>query len=630
MLQQLRAASKSWVATAIILMFIGVFALWGVNDIFHGSVDTTVAKVGNQEVTRNDYDLELRNAIKQQAAQTHSDFTMEQAKATGFDRQVLQIMIDRKAMDNEVAKLGLAASDEAVGTMIRNNKAFQGADGNFDRNTLNQMLAQRGLSEGQFLELTRADVARSQLITGGISEVPIDPGFVRLLYDYLNESRRIEYIVLTDADAGAVPEPTDADLAAYHKAHAAEFSTKELRALDYVSIGPQDVANEIQISDADLQKAYDANKAAYNKPETRAIEQIVFPSQAEAQTAAAQLKTGADFHALAKTRGLKDDDVKLGTFTKAQLDPKLADTAFTTAADGVSAPVQGPFGWVVLHVAAVTPGEDKSFDQVKDQIRTQTVKDRAAAKVSDLINAFEDARAGGASLTEAAMKIGATMHHVDAVDMTGNDAKGEKAAIPADKNFLQEVFTSETGVEGDLFDSTDRTTSYAIKVAGVTPPTVKPLDAVRDAVKAGWLKDKRVTVLVQRVKTLTDEAKTAKDLNGIAKETGKPVQTADNQTRRAESKAMSQELSHALFAQPPGAIMSGLGTDPGTFVIARATEVQHPLPDMSNPEYANYGQILETQLTDDIGRTMEAQLRISQGVTVNEATRASVVGGEAQ
>src|ERR1700680_1119823 len=175
----------------------------------------------------------------------------------------------------------------------------------------------------------------------------------------------------------------------------------------------------MQVSDADLKAQYDAHKLDYEKTEQREVQQITFPSKEAADAAAAKIKTAADFTQVARERGLKDEDLKLGTFAPNGLDPKLSAAVFAVPEGGVTPPVQGPFGWVILRAAKIIPGENKSFDQVKDQIKADLVKARAGAKVTDIANAFEDARGSGTPLAEAAMKQGLMVHHIAAIDHQG-------------------------------------------------------------------------------------------------------------------------------------------------------------------------------------------------------------------
>ena len=96
--------------------------------------------------------------------------------------------------------------------------------------------------------------------------------------------------------------------------------------------------------------------ARYITPERRHVEQIVFPTMAEAQAAAERIKSGTTFAALAAERGLKEQDIDLGTVTKSGIiDPAVADAAFALKEGEVSAPVQGQFGAVIVTVLKIEP-----------------------------------------------------------------------------------------------------------------------------------------------------------------------------------------------------------------------------------------------------------------------------------
>src|SRR5665213_1815766 len=147
MLQQLRAASKSWVASVIIGILVLAFALWGVADIFHGGNDDVVADVGGAEISADQYDVEMKNQMREVSDQTKTQITLDQAKAMGLDKNVLQNAISRTALDEVGRRMGLVASQESVAAQIRNSNAFRGTDGAFDPNRFQQTLQQSGLSE---------------------------------------------------------------------------------------------------------------------------------------------------------------------------------------------------------------------------------------------------------------------------------------------------------------------------------------------------------------------------------------------------------------------------------------------------------------------------------------------------
>jgi peptidyl-prolyl cis-trans isomerase C len=86
---------------------------------------------------------------------------------------------------------------------------------------------------------------------------------------------------------------------------------------------------------------------------------------------AAELKKGADFAELAKTKS-KDpgsaDGGDLGYFTKDQMVPEFSEVAFKLDKGQISDPVKSQFGWHVIRVEDKRDRKPPEFDQVKDQL----------------------------------------------------------------------------------------------------------------------------------------------------------------------------------------------------------------------------------------------------------------------
>ena len=626
MLQQLRKASKSPVATVIIGVLVLAFALWGVADIFRGGADSVVADVGGTTISEVEYDLQLKQQIRALSQQTKTELTMEQARAMGLDRNVLENAINRAALDERGRELGLVASRATVEAQFIGDPAFRGASGAFDPLIFQRALADSGYTPQAFYEQAGEDVTRRQMITGMINGLTAPPGLTGLIYDISNEQRTAEYLVVTPEEAGQVPEPTAADLEAFHKAHGNDmFSAPEYRSFDYVTIRPDEVAKDIEVSDADLRMEFDANKAQYEVAEQRDIEQIVFPDKAAADAAAARIKTPQDFATVAQERNLSVNDRKLGTFTAASIDPRLKDAAFTTAEGGSSAPVQGPFGWVILHVAKVTPGQSKTFEDVRDQIRTNLVNQRSQAKMAEVANKFEDDRAAGDTIAEAAMKQGLIVRQIVAADRNGMTPEGGVADIPLVPDFLDQVFQVETGDESDLF-MTMEGGAYAVKMNSITPPTVKPLDQVREQVRDAFIADARAKLLQTKVATLSDEARKTGSLAEVAR-TLKRQPTMSMPLRRGQAdNVISQALSNQIFGAPQGSIVTGQAASGGGQVIARVANVTHPEPDVSAMEYEQFRQAAAQQLSETVVDTLASAARADAGVTIHDATLQRVLG----
>jgi peptidyl-prolyl cis-trans isomerase D len=626
MLQQLRKASKSPVATAVIGILVLAFALWGVADIFRGGADTVVADVGGTTITDVEYDLQLKNQIRALSQQTKTELTMEQARAMGLDRNVLESAINRAALDERARRLGLTVSQDMILAQFRDDPAFRGPSGAFDPLLFQRAVQDSGFTLGSFYTQTGRDVMRRQMLTAFISGIAPPPGLTRLLYDFYSEQRTIEYLVVTPEEAGQVPEPTAAELEAFHKAHGNDmFSSPEYRSFDYVTIRPDEMAKEIEVTDADVRAEYDANKAQYEVAEQREVQQIVFPDKASADAAAARIKTPEDFATVARERGLSAQDLTLGTVTASGMDPRLSDAVFKVAEGATTQPVQGPFGWVILRAAKIVPGQSKTFEEVEAQIRTTLANQRAAARMAEVSNAFEDDRASGDTIAEAAMKHGLIVRQVVAADRNGMTPEGGVADIPLQPDFLEQVFQIETGDESDLF-MTMEGGAYAVKMNSITPPAVKPLDQVREQVREAFLAEARQKLLTTRVQMLADEARRTGTLAEVGRTLRRAPTTSMPLRRGQTDNVVSQGLSAQLFAAAQGAIVTGAAGNNNGQVIARVVNVVHPEPDVTAMEYEQFRQGASQQLSETIVDTMAKAARADAGVTVHDATVQRILG----
>jgi len=79
---------------------------------------------------------------------------------------------------------------------------------------------------------------------------------------------------------------------------------------------------------------------------------------------------GKSFGDAAKEAGAKDSDIDLGLISKDRLiDPKIADAVFSLTKDTVSDPVEGRFATVLLRVSDIQPAVNRTFPDVKDQVK---------------------------------------------------------------------------------------------------------------------------------------------------------------------------------------------------------------------------------------------------------------------
>ena len=241
---------------------------------------------------------------------------------------------------------------------------------------------------------------------------------------------------------------------------------------------------------------------------------------AAAKAAYDKIKSGTDFVEEAKDLGLSKSDIDLGMVTRAELaDPAIAEEAFKLQKDVVSEPIAGKLGsFAIIRVTEIEPGKVLTFDEAKDGIEKEMLKDRASGAIFDMHDRIEDELAAGSTLSETADKLKLNYEVIDQVDREGRKPDGSTVKLPAQKDLLNAVFATDAGVENDPIDARDEGVIW-YEVLGVTPAQLKPFDQVRGEVEKDWRTEearKQVSKFTQDlVNQLSNGSKT---LDDVAKE----------------------------------------------------------------------------------------------------------------
>src|SRR5690606_2193748 len=189
MLTALRKRAGTGVVRIYLLVLVLSFDVWGIGDIFRIRSDTAVLSIGEQEVTG----AELINAFNRDVRRLQSQLGMaidsQQAREMGVLEATIQQTIARGLFDEATRELGLMVPDEAVSETIRNNPAFRDEFGRFDRFRFERLLRENGFSEAGYVEATRRDIVRQQLLDALVSGVPAPQVMAEALYRYQEERR---------------------------------------------------------------------------------------------------------------------------------------------------------------------------------------------------------------------------------------------------------------------------------------------------------------------------------------------------------------------------------------------------------------------------------------------------------
>jgi len=602
------------------------FGIWGIADIFRGFGQSTLAKVGGTEISAEQFRQIYTDRLQQLGRQFGRPLTPEQARAFGIDRQVLQQTLAEAALDEQARRMGLYQSDAEVLRTIYNDPTFKGLNGQFDPQRFQAVIRNYGYTEGRFIAEQRHVGLRRQ-IAGTVSAGVAPPkSMVEALTRFQNEQRSIDYISLGAAQAGTIDPPSPEALAAYFEEHKTQFRAPEYRKISFVAITPEAIGKWETVSDDDAKKIFEQRRDQLSTPEKREVSQIVFSNVEEAQAARARITSGTSFDDIAKERKLNLSDVNLGLVPKsAILDPAVGNAAFSMASGEVSQPVQGQFGVALVKIGKIEPGVAPSYENVAAKIKSEIATERARAKVAELRDKMEDERGGGASVVEAAQKLGLTPVTVDAVDRSGRLPNGQPAPnIPNGLDVVSQAFNSDVGVDNDPIQFEGGYVWY--DVLGITPSRERNLDEVRPQVEAKWREDQISSRLRTKATDIVQKLDSGSKLADEAAAAGVKVETAADFRRDATPPGVPAAVVTAAFRTAKDGSAQTPVAGGSQWIVFRVTNVTDPPVDFASDAVKQLTEAVRRSMSDEQVAQYVTKIESDIGMSINEAAFAQVTG----
>jgi peptidyl-prolyl cis-trans isomerase D len=626
MLKEIRSSVAGWAVKILMGVLIASFMMWGVTDFLRVAPESTVAEVGNREITIRDFQLAFQRQVQNLQQRFGPTFTSEQARQFGLADQTLQQMVGQALFDNVVDDLELTASDEQVAEAIRTNPNFQGAVGGFDRFRYDEVLRANGYTEAAYVEIMRRQMSRQQLLESVVGGLTAPKNLVNAYYLFQSEKRKIETLTIPYADMIDIDAPTDGDISEYHAAHNDEFMAPEYRRISFVTLKPEDLLSEVSVSEEDLQKNFDDRRSEFSQEETRTVEQLLLPDEVKANNAAELLKIGADFYQVAKkTANFEAEDVKLGTVKKSGLPDAVRELVFSLPQNKASDPVEGPFGWVIYRVTEITPANQKTFGEVRDQIERELKLQEASDAIYDLSTRLDDSLAGGATLEETANVANLGVTVIAMTDAQGRDQAGDPVKeLPEITTFLPTVFETDLKTEPTLHE-TDEGGYYFLRVDNIVEPALRPVSDVREDIVEKLKENRRITAAKKIASELTAKASAGVTFTGLAGDKGWEVKTSEFETRTSmmQKAIVGGNLMQDLFSAGQSEILFGDDNLGDGQVIARVVDIQQGDPSNAKEDLEQIANGITGSLSNDLLNQYRIALETEYGVSVDQAAMAA-------
>jgi foldase protein PrsA len=149
-----------------------------------------------------------------------------------------------------------------------------------------------------------------------------------------------------------------------------------------------------KVTDEDIQEYYDKNKRRFAQPERRDLRVVLTKTEAKADQARSALEDGDGWKQVVNQYSIDEASKAQGgllpAVAKGQQDKALDDAVFSAKKGELEGPVKTQFGWYVFEVTKITPASQQSLDQSKDTIRNLLRSERQQKALDEFVKEFRE------------------------------------------------------------------------------------------------------------------------------------------------------------------------------------------------------------------------------------------------
>ncbi len=580
---------------ALGLLIIPSFGIFGVQSYLSMNDEqaTAVASVDGRDISRADWDLQHRKDIDQ-IRQRNPQVDLKLLDTPEAQRTSLDTLVRERVMQAAVAHQGLGVSDERIIQEYRSNPQFEQLRA-LPKEQREAVLAQQGLSGNLLFERIGQSLASGQALQGVAASGFVPASSMKATIDAWFDVRDIQWQRFDTKDYAAAIQPTDAQVEAYYKAHAAAFVAPEQAKIEYLVLDAAALQPQVKADPTLVRGYYDANKSRYTTAEERRASHIlinvapnasaadVAKAKAQAEAVLAEVrKNPAGFADIAKKSsqdgGSAAQGGDLDFMRKGAIPGAFSDTLFAMQDGEISNVVRSDAGFHIIKLTGVRGGSVKPFDEVKGQIEDQLKTQEAqklftadAEKFTNTVYEQPDSLDPAAKAFQLAKQT-ATVQRLPAPGATGPLAS---------QKLLAAIFATDSIKNKHNTEAVEAATSQLVSahVVEYTAQHTRPLAEVRDQVVEAVRKDQAIANAKRDGEARLAEAK---------KDPALALPLSASASRIDQSGAVPRPVTEAALKADlsKGPALVGLALPDGGYAVIRVLKSAPHLPDANEAAQA--------------------------------------------
>ena len=630
MLQFFRSGFSKYFMTALFVVLISSFVLWGgAGDVFRQAA-SQVAIVGERNVTQNDFQNSFNYRMQRLTAR-NSEYTKEMAIRQGLGILVENTLVRTASLDEAASRLGLRITDKGLVDYIKNVPALSDNFGNFNRFAFQNMAREQGKTEKQFETLIRKEMIRSELIKTLTDGIKVPTAFQIAVFRLNNEKRSADVVQIIPANIKNIAKITDKDLKKYYDENSSRYMSPEFRTFSYIHIAADNFLNDVTVTDEQVNELYQSRLSDYTTTEKRSVKIMMFDDEAKAGEAAAELSSGKDFDAvnLKLTETTADESLNNAqeqSETEEFFGKESADFIFSSKKGAVSKVINTEFGYRIFKIVKIELGQITPLKDVRITLEIEVRKTKAAEILYNKHAEITESIADGNTVKEIAQALKLPIKKISGTNIYGlNKDQKPVQNLPAISEFLTTAFDVLTGDDAEIYSSTDESQYYMISMEDVTDEAIKPLEDVKEQVKLALefsIGDKKADEIS---KEILAKVTGGKKLSEIIKEYPDLKLETISETRIPKKKEIDRLIHKAMFDNEVGKATIARSALVGSYVIVETTasEASKAVPDATMS--IQLSKMLRDSYKNDILNIYQSHLNKELPVRVNKAVTRELI-----
>ncbi|HQS82027.1 MAG TPA: SurA N-terminal domain-containing protein [Thiobacillus sp.] len=498
MLEAIRRHAKGWLAKVILALIIVTFALFGVDSYMSGDKSGgVVAEVGDVGISREELTQEIQAQRDRMRETLGPAFDPAVTETAEFRRQVLDSLVERRALLLEAQKLKFLAPDAYIASLLGQIPAFQ-QDGAFSQPRYEAVLRQNGRTPAQFEnELRQSFMLEAITSPVSLAAFPSNTSTTQIAR-LVGQQREIAWTDLSASAVASQIQVTPADVEQYYAANQGEFTEPEQIRAEYLVLDSDSVAAGISVSDQAVADYYAANTTRFGQPEMRSASHILIAvdknadaaTRAQAEAKASELvqilqQAPGRFAELARAEsadpGSAAQDGSLGSFGRGMMVKPFEDAVFSMKPNEIRGPVESDFGYHIIRLDEIQAAQSAPLQEVRAGVVDELRKQQAQKVFADLADNFSNlVYENATSLQLAATAAKLTVQQSDWMTAKNAPPPFNHAGLSA-ALFSPESIKSRQNTEAI---EVQRGRLVAARVAEHRPARLRPLAEVSAAIEA--------------------------------------------------------------------------------------------------------------------------------------------------